>query len=70
MTPAQRLAALVDHLQTHGAEQAIIYVYGLPNGGMVERHHMLIADIRSVIGSRPAAKDPLDTFAPHLERDA
>lgn len=51
MTPAQRLTALADHLQTYGAEQAIIYVYGLPVGGCSERHKTLIADIRTVIGA-------------------
>lgn len=69
LAAAQRLDAFANHLQTYSAEQAIIYAYGLPSGGVVERHQMLVADIRSLLGASPASKDPLDTFAPHLERD-
>lgn len=51
MTPAGRLTTFANHLQTYGAEQAIIYVYGLPNGGAAERHQLLIADILSALGA-------------------
>lgn len=67
MTPTQRLATFANHLQTYGAEQAIIYVYSLPNGGAAERHQLLIADILSAIGASPAIgsshrlDEPIDT---------
>lgn len=48
----ERLQQYVDLIaEGYNEEQAIIYAYGLPQGGRRERHAMLIKDIRSVLGA-------------------
>lgn len=44
-----RLVTFADNIEQYGIEQAIIYAYGLPDGGCAERHRLLIADIRAVV---------------------